>query len=75
VDAAAAEYSAAIARRKELYEALYPETRPTGEGGEGRRKETRRQLGDESPDRFTADTAAQTGKSERTVQRAAEPVR
>jgi len=24
---------------------------------------------------FTADTAAQTGKSERTVQRAAEPVR
>lgn len=61
-----------VARRKAIYEELHPETRPTSEGGEGRRAETRRQLGDELAPRFTADTAAATGASERTVQREAE---
>ena len=52
-------------RRKEIYEALHPETR-NGSSGAGRPKV--RQLG-EAADRFTADTAARTGRSERDVQR------
>ena len=56
-------------RRKDIYIALYPETRATKDGGEGRHKETRRQLGDELAPRFTADTAERTGQSERTIQR------
>lgn len=54
-------------------ERLHPETRPTSEGGEGRRRETRRQLGDDTADRFTADTAA---KIERAldVWRAGQPI-
>ena len=52
------------ARRKRLYEELHPETRSTSDGGPGRNKETRRQLGDDIADRFTADTAKATGKSE-----------
>lgn len=65
--------AAAVARRKAIYEELHPETRPTSEGGEGRRKETRRHFGDESvADRFSKQTASATGKSERTVQREAE---
>lgn len=60
------------ARRKEAYEALHPETRSTSEGGGGRNNATRRQLGDDIAERFTADTAARTGESERTVQRNAE---
>lgn len=59
-------------RRKQAYEALYPETKPTSEGGGGRNNATRRQLGDDIADRFTADTAAKTGQSERAVQRDAE---
>lgn len=65
----AAQLAAQTARPKELYEFLPPETRPTYEGGGGRNNATRRQLGDELADRFTADTAARTGRSERTVQR------
>lgn len=59
-------------RRKAIYEEKYPETRPTSEGGEGRHKKTRRQLGEGVVERFTADTAAKSGKSERAVQRDAE---
>jgi hypothetical protein len=63
---------AAIARRKAIYEELHPETRPTSEGGGGRNNATRRQVGEHQlADRFTADTAAKTGQSERAVQRAA----
>jgi len=54
-------------RRKEAYEALHPETK---HGAIGRGHEQSRQLGDsEKADRFTADTAARTGQSERSVQR------
>ena len=59
-------------RRKEAYEALHPETRATSDGGDGRHKATRRQLGDDIANRFTADTASRTGQSERVVQRDAE---
>lgn len=59
-DAARARFTA---RRKELYEIKHPETRHGGE-------RPSRQLGDlPQPDRFTADTATKTGKSERSVQR------
>ncbi len=58
--------------RKRLYLALHPETAATRDGGEGRRSQTRRQLGDDTAKRFTADTAANTGKSERVIQRDAE---
>jgi hypothetical protein len=56
------------ARRKQAYEALHPET------VNGQNQHTRvRQVGEPSPeppaDRFTADTAAKTGQSERKVQR------
>ena len=56
------------ARRKQIYEELHPETRhgATG-GGHGQS----RQVGDSAP-RFTTDTAAATGASERAVQRDAE---
>ena len=55
------------ALRKEAYEALHPETR-NGATGSGREKV--RQNGEAK--RFTQDTAALTGKSERSVQRDAE---
>jgi ParB-like chromosome segregation protein Spo0J len=65
-----------IKRRKDAYEALHPETR-NGAVGNGREKV--RQVGEatsdkenKAVDRFTADTAAKTGQSERAVQRAAE---
>ncbi|MEE2951465.1 MAG: ParB N-terminal domain-containing protein [Pseudomonadota bacterium] len=56
------------ARRKSIYEELHPETR------NGSNQHTRvRQLGEPSEvDRFTANTAAATGQSERKVQRDAE---
>jgi ParB family chromosome partitioning protein len=50
-------------RRKQAYEALHPETRH----GVNQHSSSR-QLGDSSS-RFTADTAARTGQSERAVQR------
>lgn len=53
-------------RRKEAYEALHPETRH-GSIGNGREKSC--QVGDSTPERFTADTAKKTGQSERAVQR------
>lgn len=57
-------------RRKQAYEALHPETR-NGATGVGRDKV--RQVGEANvAERFTADTAANTGHSERAVQRDAE---
>jgi N6-adenosine-specific RNA methylase IME4 len=69
-DLSPAERSSAQTRRKKLYLLKHPETKPTSEGGEGRRKQTRRQLGDESvADRYTKEAATATATSERTVQR------
>lgn len=70
-DLTPAQREALIARRKELYEQKNPETKPTKEGGAGRRKATRRQNGDDTPDRFTKEVSKLTGKSERSVQRSA----
>lgn len=65
-----AERAMFVKRRKDAYEALHPETR-NGAAGNGREKV--RQVGEATPaDRFTADTAAKTGTSERAVQRDAE---
>lgn len=61
--------------RKKIFEHIHPETKPTKKGGPGRGKQTRRQIDDESAgvhksaERFTKDTAAKTGQSERTIQR------
>jgi len=62
-----AQEASAIFRRKQIYEALHPET------VNGENQHTRvRQIGEGSPaDRFTASTAAATGKAERNIQRAA----
>lgn len=55
------------ARRKEAYEALHPETKREATL---RQNASSRQVGEtDKADRFTADTAAKTGESERTVQR------
>lgn len=64
----AAEKAFFTARRKAAYEALHPETI------HGENQHTRsRQLGDSSSTpRFTVDTAARTGQSERVIQRDAE---
>jgi len=53
------------AERKRWYEVRHPETKhgAVGRAGKGR------QDGDSSSERFTAETAARTGKSERSVQR------
>ncbi|MBB5770868.1 hypothetical protein HNP47_000837 [Brevundimonas vesicularis] len=57
-------------RRKAAYEALHPETRADAPKGN---QYASRQVGDKQPaPRFTADTAASTGQSERAVQRDAE---
>lgn len=60
--------------RKRIYERKHPETRPTSEGGGGRNNATRRQIGDDIAPRFTANTAASTGKSERVIQRSIQRV-
>lgn len=59
-----AERAILMARRKAAYEALHPETR---HGAVGRGRGKSRQVGDS--ERFTAETAARTGASERAVQR------
>jgi len=56
-------------RRKEAYEALHPETR---HGGDRRGDQVAKLATCSEPQRFTADTAAATGQSERVVQRDAE---
>ena len=64
-DLSQAERALHISKRKELYERAHPETR---HGAAGRGREKSCQVGD-SNDRFTKDTAAKTGQSERNVQR------
>lgn len=60
-------------RRKDLYETLHPETaRGTSQAAGMNEKLGRgRQLGNDV-DRFTAETAERTGRSERAIQRDAE---
>jgi hypothetical protein len=53
-----------IAKRKAAYEAVHPGTK-----NGGNRRGSDRQTGELKKDRFTADTAAKTGKPERTIQR------
>jgi N6-adenosine-specific RNA methylase IME4/uncharacterized ParB-like nuclease family protein len=65
-----AERAAHHARRKTIYEELHPDTKPTNRGGPGRAKQTRGHNGHESV-RYTKETAAKTGQSERTVRREA----
>lgn len=60
-----AQEAVALTRRKEIYETLFPETRHGAIGGGHPRQS--RQNGDS--DRFTKETAAASGKSERVVQR------
>ena len=60
-DLSSAEQALHHARRKKLYEALYPQTKHGGD------RSSSRQNGDLK--RFTRDTASKTGKSERSIQR------
>ena len=63
------QFSKQLVRRKAIYEELHPETRHGAIGG-GTQS---RQLGDSGMvDRFTANTAAATRKSERSIQRGSE---
>jgi ParB-like chromosome segregation protein Spo0J len=61
-----AQFVKLIARRKKIYEEAHPETKNGAVGG-GRKQV--RQVGEPAAERFTADTAKKTGKSERAVQR------
>jgi ParB-like chromosome segregation protein Spo0J len=65
VDLTVTERAMHMARRKELYEKLHPETQV---GATGRRRSKVRQVG-EANDRFTKDAAKKIGRSERDVQR------
>jgi hypothetical protein len=58
-----AERAKQIARRKDIYEELHPETRHSGD-----RKSSRNLCDLNDDDRFTSNTAAAVGKSERVVQ-------
>src|SRR3984885_3890151 len=58
-----AERSAAVARRKAIYETLHPETK---HGAIGKGRELPK--GAEKAERFSAATAAATGRSERAIQ-------
>jgi hypothetical protein len=56
-------------RRKDAYEALHPETKHGSPSVSRQVGDTRERSG---IDRFTSDTAAKTGQSERAIQRDAE---
>ena len=66
-DLSDAERAIHVSERKAIYERQRPETKH-GAVGNGRGKKSR-QVGDSTSDRFTADTAAKTGQSERKIQR------
>jgi hypothetical protein len=53
-------------KRKEACEALHPETKH--ETFKGNEHTGRRKVCDNQPERFTTDTAASTGRSERSIQ-------
>jgi ParB family chromosome partitioning protein len=61
----ALEESRAFKRRKQIYEALHPETKHGGAPGAGRGKTHK----DDNLSSFSADTAAKTGQSRRTIER------
>jgi hypothetical protein len=64
----ASERAVVTARRKAAYEALHPETKHGGN-----RRVSSAQVGHLNPvDRFTAETAAKTGRSETSIKRDAE---
>ena len=65
-----AETAASVARRKELYEILHPDTKSVTERGGPGRGNNGRQIGEGFSERFTADTAERTGRSERRIMRA-----
>lgn len=64
-----AERALFTARRKEAYEALHPETKAGAIRAAGMNAALGRDVGDNLAPTFTADTAARTGASERTIQR------
>jgi len=64
-----AQMTAAVARRKEIYEALHPETAHGGDRRSSRRTGDMMRRG--RVKRFTRATAEATGRSERNIQRAA----
>jgi len=66
----AAQRSKQLAKRKELYESLHPETRKGVAGGKasGESRKGSKRTSDKMS--FVQDTAAKTGKSKRTVERA-----
>lgn len=59
------------ATRKELYEELHPETRRDASLKKGDQAPFRNDCETGRPNRFTADTASKTGRSERAVQQVA----
>ncbi len=65
----AAQRSKQLAKRKELYESLHPETKKGAQGGGKNGKGTRKRTESDKMS-FSEDTAAKTGKSKRTVERA-----
>ena len=66
----ALEENLALARRKEIFEKLHPETKAvTKRGGLGRGKKTNDKM---SPVSFTEDTAAKIGTTRRTIERKVE---
>lgn len=64
------EESIQLARRKEIYEALYPEVKNGGDRGNQYTggKVADCQNGELPKERFTENTAKQTGRKERTIQ-------
>jgi ParB family chromosome partitioning protein len=64
------EHAEQVARRKEIYETLHPETRHGNGPGRGRREKKRNEFGS-----FADDTASKTGRTARTIQQAVQIAR
>lgn len=65
----ALEHSEQLARRKEIYEAMHPETKAGKSQAAGMNRSQGNNVGDKMSPTFTADTAEKMGISERTVER------